>query len=157
MNANHAGARRILGMGLASCALVVVLAGCTADYPVAARIVDSHLTFVVCDTTRAQRIAVLVVDPGPDDPNPPTYWQVDGDDRVWSDEPILYGKAPDGFDTVIAPRELPTDESRILIFVDTLNDADEVVWRVGGNYVANSLSDQYWLQTGGEHSSEPCN
>ena len=147
---------RVLMTGLSICLMTPVLAGCSPDYPVAARIIDSELTFVVCDARAAQRISVLVVDPGPDDPNPPTYWQADGDGDVSPDEPITYGEPPEDFENVIAPLPLPSDDSRILIHVDTVDDSGDVVWRVGGNYVASWLSDAYWLQTGGGHSAEPC-
>lgn len=148
--------RKSLVVGLAACTLLLALAACTPADRVAARIVDSKLTFVACDSPVAQRISVLVRAPDNDDPTPPTYWQADGDGRIFPDEPITYGEAPDDFDNVITALSLPSDESRILVYLDKLDDDGEVVKRVGGNFVASWICADYWLQTGGAHSAEPC-
>lgn len=147
--------RRLLRRGVAAVfagSLAVGLTACTPADRVAVRIIDGEMTFVVCDRVTVEEIVVLVSDESNQGGDLITYWDASGDGVFGSSDKITYGAAPDGFETSVGPTPLPHDDERI---------AFDAVQRGGrssveGVYVASEISDDYWLQMGGDHTDESC-
>ena len=132
--------------------LIVGLTACTPLKPVAARIIDDEIVFVICDKVRAEEIVVLVMQEDDKDAELVTYWDASGDGSFGGSDPVTYGVAPEGFESSMEPLPLPLDNARIAF------DAIQPGGRssVEGVFVASDISADYWLQHGGDHTSEPC-
>ena len=158
MSGSQFGKRPILKIASGALALAALLGltGCSPESRIAARIVDSQLVFALCEPIVAQQVQVLVRAPGNDEAEPPTYWRVTGNGSFEASDQVTYGVSPEGFDEVTEPTSLPTDESRILFYVDRLDSNGDFLSGVSANLVAEDLSEDYWLHEGGSRTDEPC-
>ena len=149
--ADRALLRRALAAVLTA-SLAIGLFACTPLKPVAVRIVDHEMVFVVCDSVKVEEIVVLVKRESDEGAELVAYWNATGDGSLGGNDPVTYGVAPDGFESTMGPIPLPLDDARIAFDVIQPGGRSSVE----GYYVASDISSGYWLQVGGEHTSEAC-